>query len=86
MTTCPPTCSSDCRCSSNPRGGSSLDINPAAVTCPANGTCVDANFKTVGDDESCGDGYSERTAPALTITGTYSDDAGTFTYGECSPI
>ena len=77
-------CEGSCSCGPVGSGGSSSDVNPAAVTCPTNGTCADANFKTVDDGESCGSGYSERTSPTLTISGTYSDAAGTFTYGACT--
>ena len=58
--------------------------NAAAVTCPISGECEDTNYKTVGDSESCGNGWDETTSPALTISGEYSDDAGTFIYGECA--
>jgi hypothetical protein len=58
--------------------------NAAAVTCPASGECGDTNYKTVGNSDSCGDGWEETTSPALTISGEYSNNAGTFTYGECT--
>ena len=57
-----------------------------SVICPLNGTCANTNYKTIGNSDSCGSGWVETTSPALTITGTYSDDAGTFTYDECSPL
>jgi hypothetical protein len=55
----------------------------SAVTCPLNGTCENSDYKTVADNESCGDGYVETTSPALTISGEYEDAKGTFTYGNC---
>ena len=53
----------------------------SAVTCPTSGTCsTNSNYKTIGDNESCGVGYEETTGPALTISGSYSNANGTFTY------
>jgi hypothetical protein len=58
----------------------------SSVTCPASGTCTtNSNYKTVADTASCGTGYEETTSPALTISGTYSDSKGTFTYTACTP-
>jgi hypothetical protein len=57
--------------------------NAAAVTCPTNGECEDASYKTVGDSESCGDGWDETTTPTLAISGVYSDAKGSFTYSAC---
>jgi len=56
----------------------------AAVTCPINGECENPNYKTVGDSDSCDEGWYETTGPALTISGEYSDGMGTFTYGGCA--
>jgi hypothetical protein len=57
----------------------------SAVTCPINGTCENPDYKTVADNESCGDGFVETTTPALTISGEYEDATGaTFTYGNCT--
>jgi hypothetical protein len=57
----------------------------SAVTCPISGTCTsNSNYKTVADTASCGTGYTETTTPALTISGTYSDSKGSFTYGTCT--
>jgi hypothetical protein len=57
----------------------------SAVTCLIEGTCSsNADYKTVADNASCGDGYVETTSPALTISGTYSDGKGSFTYGNCT--
>jgi hypothetical protein len=64
----------------------SPSLTPAsAVTCPLSGTCTsNSDYKTVADTASCGDGYVETTSPALTISGTYSDSKGSFTYGNCT--
>jgi hypothetical protein len=55
------------------------------VTCPLSGTCSsNSDYKTVADGASCGTGYVETTSPALTISGEYENEAGTFTYGGCT--
>jgi len=57
----------------------------SSVECPAAGTCTNTNYKTIGDAESCGTGWVEIVSPTLTITGTYSDSKGSFTYENCAP-
>jgi hypothetical protein len=56
----------------------------STVTCPLEGTCENSDYKTVADGESCGDGYVETNTPALTISGSYTDSKGSFTYGNCT--
>jgi hypothetical protein len=57
----------------------------SSVTCPASGTCTtNSSYKTVADTASCGTGYVETTSPALTISGSYTDSKGSFTYTNCT--
>ena len=61
------------------------NVSPVySVTCPLSGTCTNSNYRTVATTSSCPSGFIETTSPTLTITGTYSDEKGTFTYGSCN--
>ena len=62
-----------------------LSNSVSAVTCPTSGTCsTNSNYKTVADNASCGTGYEETTGPTLTVSGSYSNANGTFTYTNCA--
>jgi hypothetical protein len=77
-------------CAACARGGSSGSCSRSAlfasfntvssVTCPLKGACANADYKTVGDGESCGDGWTESIVPVLTISTTGSDSRGSYGY------
>ena len=89
-------CALDCAngCGSCAQSGSSGSCSRSAlfsireepaVTCPISGTCDSTSlYETIADSESCETGYEETTGPTLTVSGSYSNANGTFTYGTCT--